>query len=175
MTKQDFTLTISVEQTPDEVFDAICNVRGWWSQAVEGATDHAGAVFYYHYEDVHRCTIQITELVPGKRVAWRVLHNAFNFVKDPAEWNGTEILFEISKRRDHTDVRFTHVGLVRAYECYDVCADAWSHYITGSLRDLIVTGRGAPNSMQEHAAHQQEVVDKARRMSRKLHEQKERA
>jgi hypothetical protein len=173
MTRQDFTVTISVEKTPEEVFGAICNVRGWWSQAIEGVTDEAGAVFYYHYKDDHRCTIKITDLVPGKRVAWRVLHNTFSFIKDQTEWNGTEIIFEISKKGDHTEARFTHVGLVRAYECYDVCTNAWGGYITGSLRDLIVTGKGEPNPMEEHADHQEEVVAKVREKSRKL--QKERA
>ena len=39
---QNYTNTISVDQTPDEVFNAINNVRGWWSQAIEGATYKLG-------------------------------------------------------------------------------------------------------------------------------------
>jgi hypothetical protein len=54
-------------------FDAINNVRGWWSQAEQGDTDKLGAVFYHHYQDVHRCTLKITELLPSKKVAWRGL------------------------------------------------------------------------------------------------------
>jgi hypothetical protein len=35
--------------------------------------------------------------------------------------------------------------LVPKNECYDVCSDAWSSYIKGSLRSLITTGKGQPN------------------------------
>ena len=144
MKNQDFTATLLVDQTPDEVFNAISNVRGWWSENVEGDTGEINAVFYYHYQDVHRCTFKVTELVPGKKVVWQVLHNDFSFIKDKTEWNGTDVIFEISRKGDKTEVHFTHVGLVTEYECYDVCADAWGTYINHSLSDLITTGKGDP-------------------------------
>src|SRR5258708_31615894 len=72
---QNYTTTFTVHQTPEEAFAAISNVRGWWSQAIEGDTDSLGAEFKYHYQDVHRCTLQITEFVPGKKVVWHVLDN----------------------------------------------------------------------------------------------------
>jgi hypothetical protein len=166
MNNQNYTATFSVDQTPEEVFKAINNIRGWWSQAIEGDTDKLGAVFYYAYQDVHRCTLKITELVPGKRVVWHVLHNDFNFIKDKSEWNDTDVVFEIARKGDKTEVRFTHVGLVPAYECYDVCSNAWSGYITGSLRNLIATGKGQPNPIVgEPPVHQEEIVTKVREMS----------
>jgi len=166
MNAQDYTAFFTVDQSPQTVFNAINNVRGWWSQAVEGDTDRLGAVFYHHYQDVHRCTLKIVEHVPGKKVVWRVLHNDFNFIKDKTEWNGTDVIFEITKNGAKTDVRFTHAGLVPAYECYDICSNAWGQYIAGSLRKLITTGKGEPNQVVEHAGHQEEVVAKIRAMSR---------
>jgi hypothetical protein len=148
---KDFSVTFLVDNTPQEAFDAINNVRGWWSQAIEGDTDRLGAVFYYHYQDVHRATFKITEFVPGKKVVWRVLHNHFNFIKDKTEWNDTDVVFEIAKMDDKTEVRFTHIGLVPAYECYGVCSDAWGTYINGSLRNLLTTGKGQPNQNEQIA------------------------
>ena len=168
MNTQHYTSSFTVDQSPQAVFDAINNVRGWWSQGAEGDTDRLGAVFYHHYKDVHRCTLKITELVPGRKVAWHVLHNDFNFIKDKTEWNGTDVIFDITKKGDKTEVRFTHAGLVPAYECYDVCSNAWGQYITGSLRKLITTGKGEPNPVEEHAGHQEEAVAKVREMNRKL-------
>jgi hypothetical protein len=45
MTSQNFTTTFSVDQTPQEVFEAIKNVRGWWSEEIEGSTDKVGDEF----------------------------------------------------------------------------------------------------------------------------------
>ena len=160
MSDQNYTTSFTVDEFPEEVFSAINNVRGWWSQAIEGDTDKLGAVFYYHYQDVHRCTFKITEFVPGKKVVWHVLQNYFNFVKDKTEWTGTDVVFEIARKGGKTEVHFTHVGLVPAYECYGVCSDAWGSYITGSLRALITTGKGKPNPIEE-------IVTRARQIRRK--------
>ena len=143
-----FTTTFTVDQTPQAAFAAITNVRGWWSEDIEGRTDKLGSEFNYHFRDIHRCTMKITELVPGKKVVWRVLDNYFNFTKDTTEWKGTDIIFDVSKKGDETEVRFTHQGLVPEYECYDACSDGWVTYINGSLRDLIATGKGQPNAGQ---------------------------
>jgi hypothetical protein len=61
MKKRSFTTTISVDQTPNETFAAINNVRGWWSGEIEGATDKLEAEFTYRYKDAHRSTQKITE------------------------------------------------------------------------------------------------------------------
>lgn len=147
MSNKNFTISFSVDQSPEAVFAAINDVRDWWSQAIEGITDKLGAVFFYHYQDIHRCTIKVTELEPAKKVAWHVLQNYFNLsnISEKTEWTGTDIVFEISREKDKTVVKFTHVGLVPTYECYGICSDGWSTYINGSLQDLIAKGKGQPN------------------------------
>jgi uncharacterized protein YndB with AHSA1/START domain len=149
MKDQNFTTTFTVEQSPEEVFDAISNVRGWWSENIEGRTDKIGEEWTYRYQDVHNCKMKITELIPGKKVIWLVLENYFDFTKDKTEWKGTKVVFDIAKKDGKTEVRFTHEGLVPEYECFDICSDAWSSYINGSLRSLATTGKGKPNPKEE--------------------------
>jgi hypothetical protein len=145
MKDQSLTLTFSVEQSPEQVFHAVNNVRAWWSGEIDGDTDRLGAEFTYRYKDVHRSTQKITEFVRAKKVMWHVVDAQLNFVRDRNEWNGTDIVFEIAEKGDKTELRFTHVGLVPAFECYGGCSGAWGFYVGDSLRSLITTGKGAPN------------------------------
>ena len=146
MKNENFTATFSVDQTPKQAFDAINNVRGWWSGEVEGETDQVGAEFTYRYKDVHRTTQKITELVPGKKVVWHVTQSDLSFVKERDEWIGTDIIFDISSKNGKTEVRFTHVGLAPQIECYGNCSNAWGVLIKGNLRNLIATGKNQPDA-----------------------------
>jgi uncharacterized protein YndB with AHSA1/START domain len=149
MSEQSFTTTTTVDATPEEVFAAVNDVRGWWSEEVVGDTDRVGAEFRYRGHDEadtveHLATIRVEELVPGRLVVWRVLENSMSFIADQSEWRDTVIRFDISAVDGGTTVRFTHEGLVPSYECFDVCHDAWTLYVTDSLPRLITTGRGVP-------------------------------
>jgi uncharacterized protein YndB with AHSA1/START domain len=142
---KSFSTTFTVRQSPQEVYDAINDVRGWWSGEIEGYTDRIGAEFTYRYKGLHRSTQRITELVPGKRVVWHVVDASLDFVEDRTEWNGTDIVFEIGRKGETTEVRFTHLGLAPRFQCYGNCSGAWRYYINDSLRSLIATGTGEPN------------------------------
>jgi hypothetical protein len=145
MENKDFTLAILVDQTPQEVFNAINNVRGWWSEEIDGNTFGLNSEFIYHYKDVHYCKMKIEETIPKQKVVWLVMDNYFNFTTDKSEWKNTKIIFEISAKGKQTQLRFTHLGLIPDYECYKICFDAWTNYITNSLYNLITTGKGQPN------------------------------
>lgn len=161
-TTSDFTTTILVDQTPQEVFMAVNNVRAWWSEEIEGDTNRLNAVFNYHFEDLHRCQLKIVEFVPDKKVTWLVKDNYFKpgifddtsrpsrgghtFRNDKSEWTDTRISFEISRKENKTQLRFTHLGLVPVFECFEVCSNSWTHYVGQSLLSLITTGKGEPNS-----------------------------
>jgi hypothetical protein len=159
MTSTDFTTTILVDQSPREAFKAITNVRGWWSEEIEGSTDKLNEAFSYHYKDNHLCKMKLTEIIPDKKVVWLVTENHFNFTKDKTEWKGTKICFEISEKDNKTQIRFTHIGLVPEYECYPICNEAWSNYINNSLHSLISTGKGQPNPKEGDGFNAQ-IVEK---------------
>jgi uncharacterized protein YndB with AHSA1/START domain len=145
MSEPSFTTSFSVSQTPQEAFAAVTDVRGWWTEDIEGDTAHVGEEFAYHAGDLHRCRIRVTEVVPGAKVSWLVLENYFGDVEDTTEWQNSTITFEITEQDGGTEVRFTHHGLVPEYECFDSCSVAWGFFVNTSLRDLITTGTGLPN------------------------------
>jgi len=149
MNDQHFTTTFMVDQTPEEAIGAIKNVRGWWSEEIEGSTDKLGDEFTYRYKDVHSCKMKLIEVIPHKKVVWLVVDNYFNFTEDKSEWKGTRITFEVSEKDNQTEIRFTHLGLVPEYECFDICSNAWGSYMSGSLRTLITTGKGQPNPKEK--------------------------
>lgn len=140
----DFTTSFVVDKTPEEVFHAINNVRGWWGEDVEGSNDKVGDEFIYRVQDIHYSKLRVIELVPNEKVVWLVLENHMNFVEDQAEWVGTKISFEITSHGDQTELHFAHLGLDPGYECFDVCSNAWGSLMGASLPSLITTGRGHP-------------------------------
>lgn len=147
MKDQNFSLTISTDKTPTDVFNAITDVRGWWSENITGGTDKLNDEFHYFYQDMHRCKIKLIEVVPDKKVVWKILENYFSFTEDKTkEWKDTIVNFEISKNGEQTQLNFTHVGLVPEYECYSACTAGWTQYLTKSLVQLLATGKGLPNT-----------------------------
>jgi len=146
MDKPSFTAGFTIKATPEAVYAAAANPRAWWSEDIVGRADTVGATFDYHYRDIHRCRIRVTEAVPGKRLVWHVLENDFNFIADKTEWVGTDIVFEMSRDGDQTRLAFTHVGLTSDDACFEACEQGWNNYINLSLRQLLATGRGSPNA-----------------------------
>ncbi|HTD40826.1 MAG TPA: SRPBCC domain-containing protein [Mucilaginibacter sp.] len=144
MDTPDFTTTILVDQTPEEVFNAIINVSGWWTgnPGVEGSTNKLNDEFTYRYEPYHYSKQKITELIPGKKIVWLVTESQLNFIEEKDEWTDTKIIFELTSHDNLTQIRFTHLGLVPEGECYNDCSNAWGGYIKNSLKNFIANRNG---------------------------------
>lgn len=159
MKNQDYSIHMIVEQDPETVYNAINNVRGWWSEEIEGPTDVLNKEWFYHYKDIHLCKMKVVTLNPYQKVVWEVMENHFNFVSNTTEWVGNRLIFEIVKEDGKTKLTFTQQGLTSFYECFEVCREAWTNYITSSLYKLITTGRGEPNPA-EGEGYNKELADK---------------
>lgn len=142
MNTTDFTTTILVDQSPQEVFNAINNVRGWWQGAIEGSSNKLNDEFSYRMKEFHFSKQEITEIIPDKKVVWLVTESQLNFIEDKTEWTGTTISFEITEQDNKTQLRFTHAGLNPEVECYGACSNGWTQLIQQSLLSLITTGKG---------------------------------
>ena len=141
MAGEDINYTLLVDQTPEEAFNAVNNVRGWWTGDIQGSTDKLNDEFTYRYKNFHYSKQKITEFIPGKKIVWLVTDSSLDFLKNKSEWNDTKITFDIAKKGGKTEVRFTHLGIAPGVECYDKCSNAWGSYINNSLLNLITKGK----------------------------------
>ena len=138
---ENLQITFSVEQSPEQVFAAIKNVHAWWGEGIVGNADE----YTYRHKDIHLSKQRLTEAVPGKKLVWLVTEGHLSFVEKKTEWTGTELVFELARNGDRTEVHFTHVGLKPECECFDACSKGWGFYVGRSLRRLIETGTGEPD------------------------------
>lgn len=157
------TATMTVDQTPDEVFEAITNVRGWWSENLIGDSAALRDEFVFTDDSAYAgeaartrtgirfARFQITEVVPGQRMVWHVVDSYLDFIDDHHEWTGTDVIFDITTDARGTTLHFTHKGLTAAESaCFEACSRGWTFYVTRSLPQLIATGTGQPISRYEH-------------------------
>jgi len=142
MATSNYSTTILVDNSKEEVFNAINNVRGWWQGEIDGNTENFNDEFGYSVPGIHFSKQKIVEIIPNEKIVWLVTDSKLSFVKDQSEWTGTKIVFEISEVNHKTQVRFSHLGLVPEFECYGDCSNAWSQLIEKSLFSLITTGKG---------------------------------
>jgi hypothetical protein len=143
---ESLRIVINVDKTPEEVYEAINNVRGWCTGCIVGATTKVGDVWVYCYPNIHFTKLKVTQLVPDKKVVWHVLDSYIDVDGDKEEWTGTDIIFDINKTSKGAKVTFTHFGLVPSFVCYEGCKEGWSFYINESLSSFISIGKGDPGT-----------------------------
>ena len=139
---KDFTTTFLVDRSPGDVFRAVTNVRGWWQglydEEIIGGTQDLDDEFTFRAGGgAHYSKQRLIELVPDRKVVWLVTEGAVSFVEKKNEWQGTNIIFEISGKGDKTEVRFTHEGLNTGVECYNSCSSAWQMCLGQKFLPLI--------------------------------------
>ncbi len=141
---EHFNATIVVDNTPEEVFAAVADVRGWWSEDVIGDTAELGDEFVFMDAGIRFCRFRLTEVEPARRVVWHVVDAYLGFIEEHDEWTGTDAIFEITPTGTGTSLRFIHRGLMTSSACYAACSKGWSFYIHESLPMLLETGMGRP-------------------------------
>jgi len=142
MTATDFTYVLKTKRSPAEVFQAVNNVRGWWSgyyaEEITGETEKPNDEFEFRAGGgLHYSKHKLVEVIPNKKVVWLTTGSDFSFIEKRDEWTGTKIIFDISEKDGETQLVFTHEGLTPEAECYNDCTPAWSQYLQNKLLPLI--------------------------------------
>ncbi len=145
MGNKDFNITFWVDQTPEEVFNAVNNVRGWWSDSLEGNSEKLNDVFSYTHKPFHYSKHRLIEVIPNEKVVWLTIDSNLTFVEKKEEWNDTKVVFQISKIDNKTQLSITHLGLVPELQCFEGCSKGWTYYLQKSLLPFITTGKGNPD------------------------------
>ncbi|MBS1654811.1 MAG: SRPBCC domain-containing protein [Bacteroidetes bacterium] len=143
MENKNFHRTIVVNASSEEVMKKINKVNGWWAKNFTGKAENLNDKFSVHFGKTF-VDFQISELVPDKRLVWKVTDCNLDWIKTKKEWNDTEVVFEISSKNNSTQIDFTHIGLVPGAECYKDCEVGWNGHVTVSLVNFINEGKGQP-------------------------------
>jgi len=142
MTNTDFTTSIEVSQSAQEVYRAINNVKGWWQGKIIGETDKVNEAFSYEMPGHHLSVQKIIALQPNHKIVWQVVSSDLPHFNNPNEWTGTTITFDIIESNNKTIINFMHAGLTPDCDCYNACSNGWSLLIQKSLFSLITKGIG---------------------------------
>ncbi len=143
MENKNYHRTVTVDASAEEAMRKICRINLWWvknfSEKAEKLNDKFHVPMGKTFVD-----FQITELVPNRKLVWKVTDCYLPWLEDKKEWNNTQVVFELSEEKDKTKIDFTHIGLVPGMECYNVCEEGWNGHITNSLVKFINEGKGMP-------------------------------
>ncbi|MEQ9403732.1 MAG: SRPBCC domain-containing protein [Cyclobacteriaceae bacterium] len=136
-----YTKEITVRGSEEKVFDAInCSLSLWWGKTSNPVLK-VGNEFKTSFGKAY-WKFRVTEYKPYKRIVWECIDGQPEFEH---EWVGTTIRWDIKSQGDGTLLSFTHVGLTPDFDCYNVCAPTWDHFLANSLTQFVETGKGLPH------------------------------
>ena len=123
----DIRHRVGIDAPAGRVYDALATtegVSGWWTRDVREEAQVGGKLeFYFGYPEPAG-VMEVTELVPGRRVGWRC-------VQGPDEWVGTTLTYDLSAVGDETALLFTHADWREPIEFMHHCGTKWAYFLLG--------------------------------------------
>ena len=139
----DIIHRVGIKTHVSDVYRALSTIdgiAGWWTEETSGRSEPGGEIevlFSTHSgERKGGMTMEVVALEPDSRVHWR-------FRKGPAEWIGTDAVFQLAEDGDFTIVRFGHRNWREPVEFTEHCSTKWATFLM-SLKEFAETGKGHP-------------------------------
>ena len=144
MTGQDYSASITANITAQEATERINRVADWWTTSFTGGSGKVGDAFTVRFGDTF-VDFVVVELVPARKIVWRVTDCNLHFIEDKKEWKDTRVTLDISSDGGVTTVTMTHDGLAPGVECHENCERGWNFYVKESLQKLLRENHGLPD------------------------------
>jgi uncharacterized protein YndB with AHSA1/START domain len=122
----DIRHRVGIGATPDATYRALSTAEGlsgWWTREVQGDPAVGGRLRFV-FGDLGTTVMEVTELVPGQRVAWRCVEGA-------DEWVGTDLTFDLSASGSETVMLFTQAGWREPVPFMHHCSTKWAVFLLG--------------------------------------------
>jgi uncharacterized protein YndB with AHSA1/START domain len=135
--KFDIVHSVDIKTTPDRLYEAITTQKGfagWWTPQVK-AEPTVGALNEFHFEGTI-LKFRVNKLENARRVGW-------SSVQVPSDWEGTQVLFDITPQDDTVNLRFSHSGFASTGGSFGVTSYSWAQYLR-SIKLFLETGEGEP-------------------------------
>jgi hypothetical protein len=137
--KTNYTVAIEVAKSPGDVFNHIINdVSKFWPEDFEGRSSNLNDEFVLTSAGGHYSKNKVVELVPNKKVVWRVTESIRP--TDNFDWSGTKMIFDLIPQGDMTEVSFTYDGFILDNE-YDRLVQICDIVIKEMLYNFITLGK----------------------------------
>ena len=140
----DIIHRVGIKAPVSNVYAALSTIEGvagWWTTDTTGVSKSGGHIDVRFLspggKEIGSMNMEVIELNPSKKVHWR-------FKSGPAEWVGTDVIFNLSQDGEYTIVLFGHKNWREADEFTSHCSMKWATFML-SLKDLVETGKGKPS------------------------------
>jgi hypothetical protein len=134
-----YSVEIELAKSPDDVFDHLIDLSKWWPEEFEGGPIKLNSEFIFRTGDSHYSKNKVIEFVPDKKLVWLTTQSIRK--TDNFEWTGTRMIFELTPKGNHTQLKFTYDGVIPGDEA-DRLVQICDMTVKEMFYNFIVKGKG---------------------------------
>src|SRR5437879_1945118 len=139
MEQHDYHRSIAADMAPQQAYEKIADVSGWWAKDFKGSALKNGDTFTVSFGTTW-VEFKIADAEPGKKITWLVTDCHLQWLSDIKEWNNTSVEWAIKPENGGSRIDMIHHGLRPGIECWNACENGWDGHLLSSLQNLVNKG-----------------------------------